>query len=1506
MGEERGEAAQIEQKGDWMWGRLAYPKDTIPKGDWRGRAMRHIKKHLQNRTPDTFSPLYSRDQIGDTLVLPGTTWTQLGPTPLDSSGSSSGYKYGTVSGRVNAIAFQPGSSSVAYMAPVVGGVWKTANCCSSSTTWSPLWDASTFPNQSVGAIAIDSVNTNIVYVGTGDSQVPGHGDGFSNGVFKSTDGGTTWKQYGADVFTPYVLPGAPASTCCTSAPDENVKVIGIDPNNHNTIIAGASYGVFISRDAGVNWTRYDVVDRNSSTYNDDSQMVSGLLIDSSTNPSTLYVAIGYPYESTRRVGLKGGANGVYKAAIPASGAPTFTLMNTGWPAGTGSGTPNSVGRIELDWNAAHTRIYALVSDYVATTTSGIYTTANGGTSWSLLSGTGDSSFTGCGADSNQDWYDYYLGVDPNDDHTLYVGRVNLWKIVVNAGYTGSSSVTNLSAVYGTACAAYGKCHPDQHAIAFQPGSNPSTFLAGNDGGIYFATGAVGGFTQLNGTVNSNEFYAGQLGRDFANTGGSQVQYAFGGMQDNGNASWDSSKTNLQWTARSVGGDGFFASFEPISGTNNAGRWITEYTPGVLSCSTAGASGGFAGCSPNYGLQANDRQDWSTPFLLDQWNCTTTQCNNLVLGSTVVWASTTAGSPVWTKTGSTDLTKNNGRYSQIISIDVAHSNPGSVIIGTGDGNVQWSGNVFTGATCTNAAANTATFACVANAASTWVNLTGSNAVLPNRSIGGVSFDPGSNTIFYAAVAGFNANTPSTPGHVFRGVCSSSPCTTGNITWTDKTGLLPDIPFESVIANPNSPNQVFAGSWLGFFYTNDITQNPPIWYRYMSGMPNTRVQFLTVDRGKAATPRTPTTLAAFTYGRGLYAVQVNLPVCSDATPNPSATPGCSGIALNWASVPGVSSYNVLRGSSCSSMTQLALGVAGTTYNDTSVTAGTNYYYQIQSSNSCGLVSSACIGPYTTSTVAAPTGVSVTPSCTGGTFTWTNGAGATSHNVLRYDGACPSSTGLVTSTGVSSGFTDSTATAGSSYCYVVQAQNSCGTANAAGITVSAIGTNTFHLQVQASGIGSYKSMGSASFEGSVQQQATASVTGAGEYQIGSTPVDWISSSYGQATNLALSAWTFDVYGLSSSAALAGQLYAKVYRYNSGSPVLLFTSGYASTNVSSALSQTRFTWNYTPAGGTVITSGDRLIVEIWLHATAGSSGGTVNDLVASEINNNGTVTGTFTNTQACDSSSELVKEKKIGTARYLDWVWAIPLTTGTAHTVQIVASSTSATNMRFEWGTASSGPWTTMFNSASSMNCVTPQTFSLPSNQTGTIYIHAVTINNAADAVLDTLTVDSIRVATTTPPPTFTLNFDHSSADSLVTAPNCASASVAPKRVPNGASGTTPAKWSKNDATASNTTCTWDVSSCSPSGSQNYNMIYGWGSGLSTYTLAGSACGIGTSGTFNWSTTPSIPGGETLMWWVIVESDGSGTEGSWGTDSSSNERKGTTASGVCGNASRTNLTCP
>ena len=130
----------------------------------------------------------------------------------------------------------------------------------------------------------------------------------------------------------------------------------------------------------------------------------------------------------------------------------------------------------------------------------------------------------------------------------------------------------------------------------------------------------------------------------------------------------------------------------------------------------------------------------------------------------------------------------------------------------------------------------------------MNVTGGNAVLPNRPILDVAIDPPLNTeravIGYAAVGGFNANTPSTPGHVFQVTCTAN-C--ASFTWADKTGNLPDIPVDSIIANPNFPQQVFAGTDFGLYFTDDITAASPTWYRFQNGLPNVMIWDMQIDRG-----------------------------------------------------------------------------------------------------------------------------------------------------------------------------------------------------------------------------------------------------------------------------------------------------------------------------------------------------------------------------------------------------------------------------------------------------------------------------------------------------------------------------------------------------------------------------------------------------------------------------------------------------------------------------------
>jgi hypothetical protein len=172
-----------------------------------------------------------------------------------------------------------------------------------------------------------------------------------------------------------------------------------------------------------------------------------------------------------------------------------------------------------------------------------------------------------------------------------------------------------------------------------------------------------------------------------------------------------------------------------------------------------------------------------------------------------------------------------------------------IAGTNDGTVQ------VGFGLNQGTANTAT----------WINVTAANATLPNRPVmdgtidGGSATDPAASAIGYAALGGFDQNTPTTPGHVYRLACSNQ-CTA--FTWRNISGGLPNIPANAIAVNPNLPNQVFVGTDWGLYFTDDASVDNPVWNRFDNGLPRVMVWDVAIDRAF-------TTLAAFTRGRGAWA-------------------------------------------------------------------------------------------------------------------------------------------------------------------------------------------------------------------------------------------------------------------------------------------------------------------------------------------------------------------------------------------------------------------------------------------------------------------------------------------------------------------------------------------------------------------------------------------------------------------------------------------------------------
>jgi len=232
-----------------------------------------------------------------------------------------------------------------------------------------------------------------------------------------------------------------------------------------------------------------------------------------------------------------------------------------------------------------------------------------------------------------------------------------------------------------------------------------------------------------------------------------------------------------------------------------------------------------------------------PFHLNKHDCSI-QCEQLMAGTYRIWETATGGlnNSAW-YINSPDLTKAtlDGR-SIINQMHYGISDATIAVVGTNDGNVQFGFNMGSG---------------TANSAN-WLNVTGNNNVLPNRPILGVATHADIATTAYAAIGGFDQNTPLTPGHLYEVICNSD-CS--SFSCSNKSGNLPNIPVNSVMVNPNIASMVFAGTDWGLYYTEDISQPSPEWFRFTDGLPSAMIWDMTIDRGA-------TTLVVFMRSRGAY--------------------------------------------------------------------------------------------------------------------------------------------------------------------------------------------------------------------------------------------------------------------------------------------------------------------------------------------------------------------------------------------------------------------------------------------------------------------------------------------------------------------------------------------------------------------------------------------------------------------------------------------------------------
>ncbi|MDZ7626561.1 MAG: hypothetical protein U5J96_19195 [Ignavibacteriaceae bacterium] len=193
----------------WFFEQRAYPNNFIPENAYANSMNQRDELRIQNADR-----------------MPNINWVSLGPTP--------GYyfSYGNISSRVVTGAFHPTNPSTIYIGPANGGVWKSTD---SGVNWTPLTDDQ--PSMSMGAIAIDPTNPDIVYAGTGEATYSG-ASYYGRGLLKSTDAGATWQ---------HITSGLPTSSYFSR--------IKIRPNHPNELLAAlGNAGLYKSTNYGVNWT----------------------------------------------------------------------------------------------------------------------------------------------------------------------------------------------------------------------------------------------------------------------------------------------------------------------------------------------------------------------------------------------------------------------------------------------------------------------------------------------------------------------------------------------------------------------------------------------------------------------------------------------------------------------------------------------------------------------------------------------------------------------------------------------------------------------------------------------------------------------------------------------------------------------------------------------------------------------------------------------------------------------------------------------------------------------------------------------------------------------------------------------------------------------------------------------------------------------------------------------------------------------------------------------------
>jgi photosystem II stability/assembly factor-like uncharacterized protein len=720
-------------------------------------------------------------------------------------------------GRMTSIAVSgDGPTRTIYVGAATGGVWKSVN---RGATWRPVFDRAA--TSSIGDVAVSASAPNVVWVGTGESNIF-RASMSGTGVYKSVNGGLTWTHMGlTDTGT--------------------IGRVLIHPTNPAIVYVAASghewtpnemRGVFKTTDGGKTWTK--------SLYRSPSTGAVDLVMDPK-DPNTLYAGM---WQRTRRkwsdprVEPNYSEGGIWKTT---DGGATWTPVNTGLPEA------KFRGRIGLDIARSNPNVvYAIIDSYDSGRPANpgerdaygrllpegssiirgmeIYRSDDKGATWRKTSGlTPETSRQMMSLGNTYNWVFTQIRVDTKNENRIYVLALDV----------------SVSDDAGATFKAFGG-GGDNHRVWIDP-KDPSVIYTASDQG--FTMREKGKLTSATG-IRGTQFYNVEL--DMATP-----FHAYGSVQDAGSfrtavsiARGRGAFTPQRWEG-APGGEGsthaipasdpstvyshsFYGNFAraeyPAAGRTAAPATGRGAAPAVRPQSTA--------IRPPAEPGETQRAQWMAPIIVSPHDAST-----LYAGFQFVYRSTDKGA-TWTKI-SADLTDNNPRqmgvnpsaipYQSITQLAESPLTKGLIYAGTDDGNLHVTRDG--GAAWTNIGGH------LPMAMKKWVS-----RVVPSK------YDAGT---VYVALRGREDDD-------FAPYLFVSTDFGG--TFTSIAGNIPSGSINVVREDPSVRGLLYAGNDFGAYVSKNAGQT---WQVLGRGLPSVQVSDLQIH------PRDHVIVIS-TYGRGMYAM------------------------------------------------------------------------------------------------------------------------------------------------------------------------------------------------------------------------------------------------------------------------------------------------------------------------------------------------------------------------------------------------------------------------------------------------------------------------------------------------------------------------------------------------------------------------------------------------------------------------------------------------------------